>query len=788
MRFSRLFKVGVTFLIAILVVAGLVYLTLMDPVSSEQVHQAAVFLILVIITTMLGVPLGGGTVSLLPMAVAATYLALGLVSAGWVAVLGEIVSEILEGVIKHNETPDRPKSRLDQITRLAANISLQPLSILIAGTFYQASGGSQPLRTITIDLIVPFIILGLTYLMVNYIGAGLFFAGRGRSWLKSFLNNLPTMLIYEGSPLVFAPWVALVFIRMGPNAFIVLVLGLGWVAWLARNLSFARQRLERRVRELDVLQKVSHALSVNLDLDTLLEAFYTQITGLMPADYFYISLYDPALDEVSFPFVIEGGKRTSFPNRRAGAGLTEYILRTGQPVLSRTTTSETRKQLGLSPATRPAASWLGVPVIVGSQIIGVIAVQSYEARHLYDENHQKVLTALAAEAGIAIQNARLFSQTDQDLNLRLRQLDSVLKAAQDGMLLLDCQGKVLMANRSATEYLGLTQLDLKSVISAASESQAELLSDRLGFSTGELDSVMASLLESQNEFHRQTLNLPDSPILAVERTLLPVRNQRGEVSGWLIVLHDRTQEVELAAYQEDMIEMIVHDLRSPLTIIQGGLEVIAKDVPETPESRSLIVLSSMRRSTQRMLRLVNDILEINRLEKGELVLQPRRVPVRNFLDESAAAYTPILQEAGIELTVNASPDLPDLSMDPAHSERLLHNLLDNAIKFTPDNGKISLSACRDGERDSSAVIIKLQDSGSGIPAVEQARLFEKYRTLDGKHGRRRGSGLGLYYCRLIAEAHGGKIWVESPPDQGACFNILLPTIDSAVCEPIKTGK
>lgn len=787
MRLSRLFKIIITFLIAILVTFGLVYLTLIEPISIGQVQQAAAFLILVIITTLLGVPLGGGTVSLLPMAVVAAYLALGLVPAGWVAILGEIVSEILEGIIKHNETPDRPKSALDRVTRLAANISLQPLSILIAGTLYDMSGGSQPLGTITPDLIFPFLLLGMTYLLVNYFGAGLFFAGRGRSWLKSFLNNLPKMLIYEGSPLLFAPWVALVFMRMGPTGFMVLVFGLGWVAWMARNLSFARQRLEQRVRELDVLQEVGRALSVNLDLVNLLQAIYTQIAGLMPADYFYISLYDPALDEVSFPFVIEGGKRTSFPNRRAGAGLTEYILRTGQPVLSRNTTSETRKQLGLSPATRPAASWLGVPIIVGSQVIGVIAVQSYEARHLYDENHLRVLSALAAEAGIAIQNARLFSRTDQDLNLRLRQLDSVLKAAQDGMLLLDCQGKVLMANRSASEYLGLTQLDLYSLRSAASESQAQLLSERLGFTSSELESVMSSLLGEQSEFHRQTLNLPNSPLLAIERTLLPVRNQGGEVSGWLIVLHDRTQEVELAAYQEDMIEMIVHDLRSPLTIIQGGLEVIANQVPETEESRSRNVLSSMQRSTQRMLRLVNDILEINRLEKGELVVQPRRVPVKSFLEDCSSAYATVTNEVGIQLSIETPADLPDLWVDTTHSERLLHNLLDNAIKFTPDQGKITLSAYRVGEPDSSAILIELQDSGSGIPPAEQARLFKKYRTLDGQQGRRRGSGLGLYYCRLVAEAHGGKIWVESPPDQGACFKILLPAIESRVCDPIHIG-
>ncbi|HWQ84396.1 MAG TPA: ATP-binding protein [Anaerolineales bacterium] len=756
-------------------VASLGYLTWLDPPAVSLLPEALLFLVLVIVTTLLGVPLGGGTASLLPMAVIASYFVLGLIPAAWIALLGEIIAEALEAFATSGGAQPRPKNRLETVTRLAANATLQPASILVAGGLYQAVGGRQPFVAITPDLIIPLIILGLTYLLVDYLGAGLFFAGRGRDWLESFLTELPRMLTYEGLPLVFAPWVALVSGRMGTGALAILVVGLVAVAWTARSLAYARQRLERRVRELGVLQEVGRALGSNLNLEELLQAVYTQVASLMPAGYFYISLFDPALDEVSFPFVIEAGQRTTFPTRRSGTGLTELILRTGQPLLSRAPTSETRQMLGLSPAARPAASFLGVPLIVASRTVGVIALQSFDARNLYDEGHQNVLTSVAAAAAIAIQNARLFARLDQDLNLRLHQLDSVLKAARDGMLFLDCQGQVVMANRTAADYLGLAQLGVYGADGdPASEAQAQFLAGRLGYCPGELDQALADLLEGKVDIQRQTLSLPLLPDLAIERTLLPVRDQAGSVIGWLFVLHDRTQEVRLAALQDDLVEMLVHDLRSPLTIIQGGLEVIAQSASEDIHSPASLVLLPMQSSTRRMLHLVNEMLEIQRMENGELVVQPTRLPVRAFLEDCASPYTAQLVEAGISLAIDISPDLPDLLVDTAHTERLLHNLLDNAIKFTPDHGRISMAARLDSIQHDRAVLITLQDTGSGIPAADQQSLFQKYRQIEGSSGRRHGSGLGLYYCRLVAEAHGGKIWVESLPERGTCFHILLP--------------
>ena len=777
MRPQKLLKFLLPGVAALAVIAVLVYLTLADPPGIELVPQAGLFLLLVVTTTLMGVPLGGGMASLLPMAVVASYLSLGLAPAGWIALFGELISAVLEPFFQDDAAMMRPKGLLGQATRMATNIAIQPASILIAGTLYQQTGGSRPLATITTGLIIPFVLLGLTYLLVSYLGAGFFFAGRGRAWLESYLSDVPRMLTYEGLPLFFAPWVALVAGRMGTASLGVLVLGLVGFAWVARNLAFARQRLERRVRELDVVQEVGRALSTNLNLEDLLQAIYTQVAGLMPANFFYISLYDPDLDEVSFPFVIEDGQRTSISRRRMSTGLTEHVLRTGQPLLSRTNTAVIRQQLGLPPAKRPAASWLGVPVIVGNQTIGVIALQSYEAHNLYDEGHQNVLVALASQAGIAIQNARLFSRADRDLNLRFRQLDSVLKAAQDGMLLLDRQNKVVLANRAAAESLGLAQLSLMGLgLEQDHATQTQLLAERLGYPAGKLDEDFSVLLTGLAEYQRQMVSLPQAPGMAMERTLLPVRERDGTVTGWLFVLHDRTQEVRLAAMQEDMIEMMVHDLRSPLAIIQGGLEVIEQDINRNPASQPMPALAPLKRSTQRMLTLVNDMLEIHRLEEGELVLQISCVPVRPFLEEIASQYRSLIEEARISLLIEAPADLPELMVDVEHTGRVLHNLLDNALKFTPDAGSISLIAQSEPTLNGNFVRLTVRDTGAGIPSGTQADLFHKYRQLEGAPGRRRGSGLGLYYCRLVLEAHRGKIWVDSPPGQGASFHLLLPAL------------
>ena len=778
---NNVLRISVSLLGLILTFGILVGLSYTRQPQLQAAPDSVLFLVLVVFTSVAGVPVGGGTASLLPMAIVASYLTLGLLPAAWIAFLSQLLAAIIEPQIPGPEVPARPSDRITFITRFSTNAALQTMSILIAGTLYEKIGGQVPLMAVELPDIVPLLALGMTFLLVNYVGVGLFIASRGRTQLETYIRAIDGLFGYEGIPLSFAPLVALVATRLGTWAFLSLTVGIMAVAVVARSLAFTSLRLQRRVRELDALLEVSQALSASLDLKTILLAIHAQIAELMPADYFYLALYNPALNEVSFPLYIEDGQEIHRQARRAGRGLTEYILKTGKPLLSLETTDETRRKLGLQPATHPALSWLGVPILSGQTPIGVIAVQSYLDRHLYDLNHQKVLAAVAAQAGIAIQNTQLFARTDEALAFRVQQLNSILRATQDGILFLDQQGKVLAANRALAGFLHVAQLELLAMeLVTPLGSDGEPLFGLIGYQWEELQHDLQLILQGDCEPQKVTIHLEGIPDRYLERTLTGVRGEFGEITGWLFVFRDRTDEVKAARMQEDLQQMIVHDLPAPLGIIQGGLDMVTSIHPRAEsEPKNILqendqVVALLKKSTGRMVGLVDQLLDIHKLESGELELSCQPVAVKPFLEEVAEPFTALLAEAEIRFEIEIGQDLPDLMIDVQYMARVISNLLDNALKFTPDRGCIQLGAVVELDGVRPQVCISLHDTGTGIPPDVKPFLFQKYRQARIQQGRRAGTGLGLYFCKLVVEAHGGKIWADSSPGQGSTFFVILP--------------
>jgi signal transduction histidine kinase len=172
--------------------------------------------------------------------------------------------------------------------------------------------------------------------------------------------------------------------------------------------------------------------------------------------------------------------------------------------------------------------------------------------------------------------------------------------------------------------------------------------------------------------------------------------------------------------------------------------------------------------------MVNELLDISKLESGQLVLHPENVRAESLLKDIAARLNALAEINNITLEISVAPDLPQLDVDIEFIGRVLHNLLDNAIKFTPDDGLVRLWARVDPERDPAAMLVGVTDTGPGIPPEEQHRVFEKFQQTS-VTGRRVGTGLGLPFCKLAVEAHGGEILVESEVGKGSSFIMRLPT-------------
>ena len=178
--------------------------------------------------------------------------------------------------------------------------------------------------------------------------------------------------------------------------------------------------------------------------------------------------------------------------------------------------------------------------------------------------------------------------------------------------------------------------------------------------------------------------------------------------------------------------------------------------------------------------LVDQLLDIDKLESGELELSCQPVAVKPFLEEVAEPFSTLLTDAEIRLEIEIGQDLPELMIDMQYMARVISNLLDNALKFTPDRGCIQLGAVAEPDEVGPQVCISLHDTGTGIPPDVKPFLFQKYRQARIQQGRRAGTGLGLYFCKLVVEAHGGKIWADSAPGQGSTFFVLLPGASSTI--------
>ncbi len=762
--------------VGILVLIFLIYQITGAPLSIDNSAIFSLFVLLIVFTTAFGVPFGGGTVSFLPMSTIAALLIIGQIPAGWAAYLGAILHQVVrQGFGKRIGVP-KIQSRIGAIAVALANAGIQGISLLVGGMVYLWAGGKIPFETISSQNLFAMIVLIFAYMGMNLMLAGAYMAARSAAALKMYLRSLPTLLLYEVAPLIFLPLFPLVHAQFGFGIFLMLTAGIVASSLIARNLALTSRGLERRIQELDSLQAVGQALSASLRLDEILPAVYDQVSKLMPVHNFYVALYFPEEDEVTFPLVIEDRQTIKWRSRKAGGGLTEFILRKKEPLLISANVDVKLAQLGIEHIGTAAASWLGVPLLSGNDPLGIIAVQSYTDTELYDEHHKDILETIATQAAIAIQNARLYERTDDALSRRVQELNSILRTSAEGMLMLNLEFRVLAANRALANFLmiPLTELSGGEWGSIQLTDTSPLLS-QLGYTIAELRAEIESLSAGDQDEMKRGIQLSGPPELHLERTLTPVLDKKDQIVGWLLVYRDISEEVKLARLREDMVHMLVHDLRSPLTVLRGSFGVLRNDLAENSTSKeSQALLGMAERSTDRMMSMVNGLLDIAKLEDGQMPLYTETVSIRELIDDVQYRVAKLADQAGINIEVEADGELPDLQVDPKHIRRVLENLIDNAIKFTPDEGCIKIMARLERESYPPVMQICVSDTGPGISEKAQINLFKKFQTDAGTKSRRRGTGLGLAYCKLVVEAHEGAIWIESKEGQGATFFMRLP--------------
>jgi signal transduction histidine kinase len=245
-----------------------------------------------------------------------------------------------------------------------------------------------------------------------------------------------------------------------------------------------------------------------------------------------------------------------------------------------------------------------------------------------------------------------------------------------------------------------------------------------------------------------------------------IRARTDELARTNIKLH------EAQSFRDNMTQMIVHDLRNPLTAISASIELLPMIVADpNPEHRQR-VLASARSAGKRISSLVDDLLDVSKIEAGELKPNFRPTPLQPFLAERVNAFSTQAANEQKALTLNCPEGLV-VDCDQSLIGRVVENLIGNAFKYTEREGKIDLTVHPNG---AGQVEFHLRDDGQGIPDVYKKRIFDKFiQAPSASEGRiRKGTGLGLTFCRLVVEQHGGEIWVSDAPDGGSVFTFWLP--------------
>ena len=764
--------------IHILFLLQLIFLTssmAVKPILDDRL-AFVLFGLLAVFTMFYGIKLAGGRISLLPLVALAAYLVMGTVVVAWLFFIAAWAHGLISYFLLQRVDSSTPLTeKLELFERTAVNATMMPFGVLFGSFIYEQLTDLFLLS----DAGYPVFILfwGVGYLFINYLFVISYFALKSKDALRQFWQSMPQPLLYEAVPVPFAPVMARIYTDLGWDYFLFLMLGIVFLTFIFRYLNEIGLHLNRRVMELDSLRKVGQTLSAGLELESVLAAIHTQVSRLVPANTFYIALYNAANNEVSFPFAMEGDQPKVIMARQDGNGLVEYVLREKRPLLIPKNAAVTALALDLTLFGREPVCWLGVPILLADDPIGVIAVQSYDQASLFDDWHQDVLMTIATQAAMAIQNAQRYAQTGNELARHVQELNSILSTIHEGILLVSPGGTVVMTNRIFTEFIGMTDNELIGHSLFESDVKASLLS-LVGYDVADWEQDCQALAHGE-KWRTARIVIAEPVERQAERTLAPIRDETDGITGWLLIFRDITEEIELAKVREETIHMLVHDLRSPLSVTLGSLQTIDAwlEMGRTDDVKRLLDLA--HNGGQRMLQLLNNLLDSYKFENGDAPLNQEPISVLPWLTDVKKQFTPVAANAGLKIEVDIAPGLPMIWADKEHMIRVLSNLVDNAVKFTPDGGQITLWAKR-VEDEENPIMVGITDTGSGIPPEQQSRLFVKFQQNTAARGRRQGTGLGLTYCKLVVEAHNGRIWVESDgiEGQGSTFLMLLPAYDN----------
>ena len=530
-----------------------------------------------------------------------------------------------------------------------------------------------------------------------------------------------------------------------------------------------KKALLGRTRELAALLAISQTATQSLETEKILNDTLDKSLEILDFDVGYIRTLDAEKKNLivrvarglSSPEFLS----TSFPMDSPDPIVGKIVFKTQKPYIG----TDIRKDPMFQARTMEKEGVISlamVPIVSKQRAMGFIAVGSKKL-HKFTKREVRLLVAFSSQLGSALENAQLYDE----VNKEKAYIENLVDNAGDAIISTDVEDRILTWNHGAEVIFGYSKEE------TVGQSLTILLpSHRAGELKEIRDKVRLTGVIRNLEVRRIR---KDGIIIEASLAVSPIRDKDDNVIGFLHLARDVTEKKryeqrlkELDKMKSAFVSNVSHELRTPLTAIKASADNMLDRLIGDLNGKQVGYLTRIKSNSDRLARLINDLLDLSTIEAGKIDLRPTKLPLVTLVKEAAESLRPVAAEKLINLTVMSADPGVIAWADRDKVIQVLMNLIGNALKFTPTGGKVTIAVTKNS---AAWMQISVTDTGPGIPAEEVNKVFGRFYQI-GQAGTQKtqGTGLGLAISKALVEMHGGKIWAESEAGKGSTFSFTLP--------------
>lgn len=527
------------------------------------------------------------------------------------------------------------------------------------------------------------------------------------------------------------------------------------------------QPVHTQGKSLPALYEIGKAVNSTLDLDEVLNLIIKETKKLFHADAGSVMLLNE--DAILTIKAAQGLSDEIVKNARVqlGEGIAGWVAKTGKALLLDGKVTDPRFK-NLVDRKEEILSSICTPLKCREKVIGVLMLRRTHFTS-FTEEQRNLFSIIADHVAIAIENASLYKaekkrshelkRLNEILRLEKLKIETILSSMEDGVIVTTPEGEIIHINRSTERMLNVSRKDI-----------VGLHFDHLFPEECCFDEIKYTVIETNGKYKSDFSRKTDDDEMHFRLICTVMKGRGDKPDGLVMVIQNITEMKRIDRMKSEFVSMVSHELRTPLTSVVGFAELMLNR--EFKPERRKRYLNIMIKDSQRLMRLIDELLDLSKLEAGKFYFKPTPLKIDEIIIQEIESIKGQTQKHNLMLEITGN--IPILSLDRDMFTNLVSNLLSNAIKYSPEGGDIKVTL----KRNEKEVIVGISDQGIGIEAEKIPRIFDKFYRVDSSLNRKTGgTGLGLATAKYIVEEFGGKIWVESELSKSSIFIFTLPLED-----------